>query len=591
MRKSIAVLLFVKSLRTMHECATQTASAVRRRLHGVWPCMVAAAVMAACSGPDTPLPSEAPVPDGPAPQIVPLPEQAGITLEQLPRERVTLSESERDGYAVPAGVTRIDFEVDTSHSALRFAVSASEGRDVFLSVYQEGRGAALPPVRGGPSWCWRRTAIAGDAPVSLVLQSDAPFHLAAGGPVGDKASQPDVLIVLIDTLRQDHLGCYHYPLDTSPNIDRFAEDAVRFYAMVAMSSWTRPSVATLLTGLMDYTHHALSVEDHLRPGLPSLARTLEQDGWETHGITVNPVIGLEYGFGADFQWYEEVFSEKGETFADADADAVNRAVAAIEHARGRPLFLYLHLMSPHREYTPPPEYADLFMPDAFVGTRTQTRVMEDMALYNAEIRYSDDQFARVIQALKDAGRYEDALVVVLSDHGEQFMEHGDLAHGRSLHYHEILTPLIIKLPGNARAGGVVRPIVQMADVAPTLLEALAIAVPTVMEGRSLMPLITLEGLFSPKPAFARLRGSDRHLYMAQTLDVKYIYDVLLDQGFWYDLYQDPLELNPLLAAPDDDDALREFAEEQAAIPVPDPGAEAPALTDGQREQLEALGYL
>jgi len=397
---------------------------------------------------------------------------------------------------------------------------------------------------------------------------------------------------LIDTLRQDHLGCYYYPLDTSPHIDKFSEDAVRFFSLIPMSSWTRPSIATLLTGVMDYTHHALSHEDHLREGLPSLAKALEQGGWTTHGITDSCVVTQAFGFGKDFQWYEEVPLPNNLPLPEADVDVVGRAVAAIANAqRTSPLFLYVHVMAPHRDYVPPPEYRDMFMPEKFVGTKSQTRVMRDMALYDAEIRFSDDQFARVIQALKDAGRYDNALIIVVADHGEQFMEHGELAHANSLHYHELKVPFIVKLPGNAHAGSEVRQIVQMADVAPTILDALGLEIPVQMDGRSLMPLMTLEGTFPPLPAFARLRIDDRHLYMAQTLDMKYIYDVARQQGFWYDLQEDELELRPMSHPPEGGEALRTFAEEQAAKPVPEKGTASPPLTELQTEQLEALGYL
>jgi len=553
-------------------------------------CIGASFLLCACSPPSSSAPETS---ENIAPQILlSLPGGKATVLEDLPLERVSRSGIHRDAQLVTAGVTKMDFRVEDKHHTLVFSVLPAEGSSVQMSVYEDGQGQSLPAATSDASWSLRRVVLNGSKSLSLVLESKQPFHLAACRLVGATSKRPDVLIYLIDTLRQDHLSCYNYPLNTSPNIDRFAEDAIRFFSLIPMSSWTRPSVATLLTGVMDYTHHALSQEDHLREGLPSLAKTLEMGGWTTHGITSSCVITSAFGFGGDFQWYEEILLPNNLPLPEADVKAVDRAVAAITEAdKENPFFMYLHVVAPHRDYEPPAEYKNMFMPERFVGTKDQTRVMQDMAYYDAEIRFSDDQFARVIQALRDTGRYENTLIILLSDHGEQFMEHGELAHAKTLHYHELEVPFLVKLPGNAHAGQEVRHIVQMADVAPTVLNAVGLNIPTQMEGRSLMPLITLEGTFPPKPAFARLRIDDRHLYMSQTLDLKYVYDVVRQQGQWYDLQEDYLEMRPLFTPPEGGEALRAFAEEQAAKPVPDKGVVSPPLTKVQTEQLEALGYL
>lgn len=523
--------------------------------------------------------------------LLPLSPGNRASLCDFPLERVSYSGSHRDAYRIPAGKTQLTFEVVQTDHSLIFDLLSSENSEVRQSIYQDKQGKPLPTVKDHSSWSSQRIALTGQNDVTLLFDSEAPFYLAECTLLGKPSGKPDVLIYLIDTLRQDHLGCYYYPVDTSPNIDRFAEDAVRFSSLIPMSSWTRPSVATLLTGVMDYSHHALSHEDHLRQGLPSLAKTLEINEWTTHGITTNCVVTDEFGFGKDFQWYEELLPQNKSAATVLDEKAVDHAIAAIAQPGDMPLGMYLHLIAPHRDYEPPVEYRELFMPKSFVGVRAQTRVMQDMALYDAEIRFSDDQFGRTIQALKDAGRYENALIVLLSDHGEQFMEHGELAHANTLHYHELKVPLLIKLPGNSHAGREIRHIVQMADIAPTILAALGLTIPGAMEGRSLIPLITLKGTFPPKPAFARLRIGERHLYMAQTQYLKYIYDVVREQGQWYDLQEDPLEYRPLFLPPEGGNALRIFAEEQASRPIPEKGGASPPLTDTQTEQLEALGYL
>ncbi len=408
------------------------------------------------------------------------------------------------------------------------------------------------------------------------------------GPVPD---QPDVLIYLIDTLRKDHLGCYHYPLETSPAIDAFAEQASIFSDMIPMSSWTRPSVASMLTGTLDYTHRAIRAEDHLREGLPSLARALEAAGWDTASIVTNPAVGSLFGFGKDFQYHADLWQKYQPVGWEADVEAVDTAIARIAEAADRPQFIYLHTMAPHRDYAPPEAYRDRFMPERFVGTRSQVNIMKDMALYDAEIRFSDDQFARVIDALKRTGRYDNALIVLLSDHGEQFMEHGELAHAASLHFAEMGVPFIVKLPGNRRSDQDIRYTVQMADVAPTILDALGLAIPAGMEGRSLMPLITLEGSFPPQPAVSRLYFGEKRYYMAQTQWLKYIFDATRGEGSWYDIIQDERERDPRRTPPEDGEALKAHADAFAAHPIAEGDAAAAPLTGKQRDVLDALGYL
>jgi arylsulfatase A-like enzyme len=425
-----------------------------------------------------------------------------------------------------------------------------------------------------------------------VAQQAAETAKPTAAPASRQApgAKPDVIICLIDTLRKDHLGCYYYPLDTSPNIDALAKEGVIFRDLVPMSSWTRPSIATMLTGTMDYTHHALSMEDHLREGLPSLARTLRDAGWFTRSIVTNPAVGGTFGFGRDFESHTDVGAGRPVVTAREDLEAVELALEAIAQAGEKPLFMYLHLMAPHREYQPPAEFRDLFMPETFVGTRPQVRVQKELALYDAEIRFADHSFGRVVRALKDAGRYDNAIIVVLSDHGEQFMEHGELAHANSMYGEELNVPFVLKLPGNAHAGFEVGTLVQMADVAPTLLDVLGLRAEG-MDGRSLMPLVALEGSFEPRPAFARLRFSQRHLFMARAGSLKLIRNVARGEEFWFDLNTDPQELMPMLSMPEGAEGIRAAAEEFAARPVPAMGAASPPLTEEQRKDLEAMGYL
>lgn len=523
--------------------------------------------------------------------LPPLPGEASRDFADFPGTRVALEDCQRDARELPAGLTRIDLRAPAGAEALHVAFRGSASGAVRAGVYQEGNGAPLGEAACADTWTWLRAPLSGGGEVSLVFESPGSFEVAWFHFAGPRPAAPDVIVYLIDTLRKDHLGCYGYPLETSPRIDAFAEDGVLFHEMIPMSSWTRPSVATMLTGTLDHTHHSLGLEDPLREGLPSLAWTLREAGWLTHGIVTNPNVTAEFGFGGDFHWYEEVMVHAASASPERDIEAVRRALEVIDASAGAPLFLYLHTMAPHRDYAPPDAYRDLFMPDFFVGTRPQTRILEDMALYNGEIRFSDDLFGAVVERLRETGRYEDALIVLVSDHGEQFMEHGRLAHAQSLHYHELGIPFVAKFPGNAHAGSSIRHVTSMADIAPTILDALGLGAPAEMEGRSLMPLLTLEGDFPMAPVFARLRFDERHYHMGRSEDLKYIYDHTREEATWYNLLDDPEEKDPLRTPPPGGEDLQAFADAAAALPVPEAGSGGASLTDRQIETLEALGYL
>lgn len=216
------------------------------------------------------------------PALLPLPTGGHLSPSGLPIEKVSLHASGRDAWHFPAGTACVDLNADPSATVLRVSVLPAEKGIVQLSAYQDGYGVAIAPATDAASWTTRSVPIEAGKSVHLVLTCATPFFLARCDLQESKPRRPDVLVYLVDTLRKDHLGPYNYPLDTSPNIKTFAKDGILFRDLTPMSSWTRPSVASLLTGTMDYTHHALSPEDHLPDGLPSLPKALQKSGWESH---------------------------------------------------------------------------------------------------------------------------------------------------------------------------------------------------------------------------------------------------------------------------------------------------------------------
>ena len=401
----------------------------------------------------------------------------------------------------------------------------------------------------------------------LWLGDVAPILL---GPVALRAAQasppPNVLIFLIDTLRQDHLGCYGYERDTSPHIDAFARDAVRFTGLTPPSSWTRPSVATLLHGVQPNGHGVHDGVDVVREGLPSLALHLAAAGYDTEAFVTNPNVMPEWNLCADFDRFHDVFSTQW-LVSEHDALAIEEAGAAMDRLQGVPWFVYLHTMAPHGPYTPPSPF-DARFTSAAAGAapleilgKTYAGRQGVIDLYDGEIAYIDHLFGQLMDRLKADGRYDGTLIVLVSDHGEEFTEHGGWDHGHSLYEELLRVPLLVKLPGNAHAGAVRDGILEMADIAPTLLDLLGLPAEPRFDGVSARPMLE-SGAAHPDMAYASLSLYSASMRAAKSAHVKIIEDDAAEESHWFDLQADPKEQRPLDSMPADGAAVRTFFQER-----------------------------
>ncbi len=391
-------------------------------------------------------------------------------------------------------------------------------------------------------------------PCSLVLDTHGPIALAPCELAHPQTNAQLVLVFLIDTLRQDHVGCYGYARNTTPNIDTFAQDGIRFTELVPQATWTRPSVASLFTSTYPSVHGAQDKTRRLQDGLPALATALRNANFETCAYVNNVNCVAYWGFGAGFDQYVGFASFRAD--AEDDSRAIDRATKVLGGLR-RPRYLYVHTMAPHKPYTPPEPFKSAFerahYEDSPEGRRQRT-----LDAYDAEIASADAAFGQLMEEVKRLGFYDQALIIVLSDHGQQFGEHGDTGHGKSLFEEELRVPLLIKLPHGAYSGEVRQGLVEMVDLAPTVLDVLGLPPEPRFQGRSFLPHIE-----TAEPAkdtgFASLRLSNRHVRMARTLTHKYIHDLVSDDHTWYDLVQDPREIAPALRPAQTGEALTQHA--------------------------------
>ncbi len=324
-------------------------------------------------------------------------------------------------------------------------------------------------------------------------------------------NRPNIVIVAIDSLRADHLGCYGYQKDTSPEIDALARESVVFDAAFAAGIPTMPSFTTLLTGLHPYRTGIVShigqrrLSEHVRT-LPELAR---EHGYVTVGID-NLVVQGE-GRGSWFaRGYDHYSGYLYRPFGDQDARLTDRALGYMEEYAGNPLFLFLHLWSPHTPYGPQPPYDTRFyelgsapydmaevrklQPDYYEAFVDDMKLAhpEDyaylVAQYDGEIAQTDAQVGRVVRAIKQRGAWEDTVLLVMSDHGECFGE-GDFHFDHHGLYDAVTrVAMLLRLPGQqpGRCGA----LVSTEDIFPTLAELTDFPSPHYpLTGASLLPLL------------------------------------------------------------------------------------------------------
>ena len=404
-------------------------------------------------------------------------------------------------------------------------------------------------------------------------------------------SRPNLVLIVVDTLRADRTTPYGFSQDTTPELARWAARGVLFERAQAQSSWTKISMASLLTSLWPRTHAIREVRDGLGEDVTTLAEALRDAGYRCYAVQTNGWLDQSFGFQQGFERY--VFpAGRGAALPKAGIwPHVDRVVEESErllaaHDRSSPFFLYLHFMDVH-EYAAPPEFQRF-------GSDTP-------GAYLAAISWVDDGIRRVREALERADLARRTAIVFASDHGESLGEHGATGHARDLRAPVLHVPLVVRLPFESEPVRVAAQVRNL-DIAPTLLELAGVAVPAGFEGESLLPLIDAAvDTAKDRPSFAAL-GTPLYPDAAEQASVSdggwsYARRVAPDpragEEQLFDLAVDPGE-NVDLAAREPDAAaqLRARLDAHLATP-PRAGARVQGvhIDPSIAERLRAMGYL
>lgn len=439
------------------------------------------------------------------------------------------------------------------------------------------------------------------------------------------APPPSILLIGIDTLRQDKIGPPGPGEPTrTPHLDALARDGVRFEQCQSTAPWTLPSFASIFTGLRPYRHGAVGGErDFLSERHTTLAEHLARAGYATMGFAgINYLTGQ---FGMDQGYVSRPPQSVDLTGLDQASSITRLSGEFFAQHRGEPSFVFSHYYDPHAPYAPPPPWHRKYylgnecrpgepltariLAAGGVPGENASRGMYDWltgvtdpafptAQYAAEVNYTDDHVGRLIARLKELGLYEGMLIVVVSDHGEHLGEHG-YYYTHALPYQETLhVPLIVKLPGNAGAGRVVEAPVSTLDLLPTMLEVAGIAVPDTLDGGSLAGLLLGHGK-APRHDLLAEQGSDPELYCKTLVDWPWKLMLFRQEGreriALYDLASDPGETRDLASQHPDEttrltDRLRATFDPDSPLGKGAPGTRA-NLGQTDIRLLESLGYV
>ncbi len=430
--------------------------------------------------------------------------------------------------------------------------------------------------------------------------------------------RPNVIVYLIDTLRADHLSCYGAENKTSPSLDAVAEDGFLFERCYSPASWTRPATTSLLSGLYPTSHGVLGTDIGLPTSMLTIAEAMQSGGYSTWGLVTNPQIfarGLNFEQGFHRFLANDCIVAKDPEQGSLSSCRVNDTAFPLLEASGdEPFFLYLHSIDPHSPYTVPEGFENPFYGDykgVLAGCSLAPKLEfgaieneigdQDIAylksVYDAAIRYQDDQVGRLLVKLDELGIYDNTILVFVSDHGEEFREHGQWEHGGRMWNELVHVPLILSIPEGVHPGltppqRVPAP-VSLTDVMPSLLDLLGLNSAMSCQGTSFLPFM-LDRYAEDQPVYVEERenlgsfiaGSWKLIWKKQKKgELRELYNLRDDPDEQNDLSEKHPEIVEGLVR--QRDKMAERFEATSLIGE----ANSVEINDEAKSQLRELGYI
>lgn len=467
-----------------------------------------------------------------------------------------------------------------------------------------------------------KVAVAGCALLGVLWVASPAVTRSQPGP-----AQPwNVILIGIDTLRLDHVGlpgAPAYERDLTPHLRQLAARGCSFSHAISQAPWTMPAFASIFTGRYPQEHGAVSLLGRLRQEEICLAEVLANAGYATGAVVTHVYVDREHGFAQGFDSFDQQYSVGHH--AITSRGVTDEGIKFIEERSSDPFFLFLHYFDPHYEYRDHPDetYADayegwlLLEPNAINNLRRKRHLLAQddiqylVDLYDEEIAYTDREIGRLMQRVERLGLAENTLIVVVADHGEEFMERGWLGHSITMHEEVIRVPLLIVLPDGTGAGRLVEDLVETRSVFTTVLDVLGIAIPPTTSAPSLLSKMQVPTSNAATPQADAQEGDADAAYSCVWLpdasirsgkrvmlssvhhdDWKLIFDHAHERARLFNLRDDPRETTDLASEHPEkcaellrllDEWWEEVGENFRTETGPTPG-------QGELGKLESLGY-
>lgn len=416
-----------------------------------------------------------------------------------------------------------------------------------------------------------------------------------------KVENPHIVLIIVDTLRKDRLGCYGHDRNVSPNIDRLSDSSIVYDNAFSQAPWTLPSVAALLTSRYPSELGIRGFNRRIPDTATLLPEVLSSHGYSNHAVVSNDFVSAKWGFDQGFDSFQSLASGHRTISATKVTDA---ALQLVERFEDGPTFLMVHYFDPHFLYIehpshrfsgPPPDPGSQWwlMPikrlryQARKGNLSEAQRDHLLDLYDSEIAYTDQQIGRLLDALEGTGLLGDSIVVFTADHGEEFLDHGGMGHTTTLYNELINVPLIVKWPGTHESQRSAR-FVAHVDLVPTLLDYLGVPAAADQVG------MHLGQRSAESPIISETFRYSNSLTAVIQEGTKLVFDGRKDHHRFFDLPSDPTETAPV-SAPENQQALlgnlKDYLGRGNQVSAGTDQATEIEITEDELEKLRALGYV